>query len=154
MGGQGSGRYPRGAKVLDDDGEDQWEDIQRKIALGQDIEPAEVLSNKYLSREVIMHTVDRLMESEDTELAQVVRGLTWKALLQANNILDNGEHRDRMVIIRLLLTNAARLIGATSSTTVEEGRVALSQVLEGMKELPTKPNAAITTTSPTTDDSD
>lgn len=101
-----------------------------------------------------MHTVDRLMESEDTELAQVVRGLTWKALLQANNILDNGEHRDRMVIIRLLLTNAARLIGATSSTTVEEGRVALSQVLEGMKELPTKPNAAITTTSPTTDDSD
>lgn len=154
MGGQGSGRYPSGANVATAEGKLEWEELQRRIANGDIITPGEVFDNKFLSREVILHTVDRLIESEDTELAQIVRGLTWKALIQANNILDNGEHRDRMTIIRLLLTNAARLIGATSSTTVEEGRVALSQVLEGMKELPIKPNAAITTSSPTTDDSD
>lgn len=113
-----------------------------------------VLANKAVKAEVVSRLVTTILEKEDRELAEAIRALTWKAIHEADMIMEFGPSSDRMALIKTVITNAARLIGATSSSNVEEGRVALGSLLEGMREITPQSSAPTAAFTPTTDDTD
>ena len=158
MGGEGSTSLTKGSIILQPEEAKQWHAIQSRIAQGSPVffnDEEGKRGRKVVNSEVLQVAIHHILESEDTELADAVRALTWKALAQANEIMDNGTPRDRMVLVKALVSNAARLIGATSSTTVEEGRVAFAELMDNMrdKEL-VNASSTVKTITPTTDDSD
>lgn len=114
----------------------------------------DVLSDPTIRAEVVHRLVTVILEKEDRELADAIRGLTWQAISEATTIMQYGPTSERQALIKVLLTNAARLIGATSSSNVEEGRVALNEVYEGMRGVSPPTSAPATASSPTTDDPD
>lgn len=114
----------------------------------------EILKNPAIKAEVVNRLVTTILEKEDRELADAIRALTWRALAEADTIMAYGPSNERMMLIKTVITNAARLIGATSSSNIEEGRVAFGDLMEGMREVPPRTSAPITATPPTTDDPD
>lgn len=113
-----------------------------------------LFKNKAIKQEVIQRLVTTILEKEDRELADAIRALTWKAIHEADMIMEYGPSSERFALIKTMVTNAARLIGATSSSNIEEGRVALSSLLEGMRSPPPQQSAPTQALTPTTDDSD
>lgn len=60
-----------------------------------------------------------LANDGDILIANRVRGLVWKALDQTELILEYGCYAEKMPILKLLLANAAKLVGMETSTQYE-----------------------------------
>lgn len=95
------------------------------------------MSDPSASIKTVLTSTTYLQTPEDAELGARVREIVHKALDEVEFIMAFGAHEDRMAIVRALLSPAGRLIGVGAGSQKEEQRVALDELFDAVRAVPT-----------------
>lgn len=99
-------------------------------------------------------TVTRLTP-EDEDLANGIRRFAWRALREAEWIMEFGTTEAKLTLVRTVLPGVTRLLGKGGEGEEEESRAAVSRIFDSMRvDTRALPIEAPSTTTPTTPLSD
>ena len=83
---------------------------------------------------VLAQTIEHsLANAGDAEIADAARALTRQALVEAAYLLEYGCYKEKMPIITLFASQAAKLIGAETSTQYDVIRDDLTGIMSEMR---------------------
>lgn len=131
--------------------EEARDDVIRQLAeYGVDVRTIAAALDVSVSRVATKITTRTKLVPEDEKLADAMRTLAWRAYHVAMDTLDFGTPSDQMNVMRIVLGNTSKLIGAATEASQEEERAAVDRIFEAQRRLPIPQilDAASTHTAP------
>lgn len=87
-----------------------------------------------VSRTKVTRTVTKSRAPADEELAEAMRSLAWTAYRESARIFEFGTPDQKLSLIRPLISNASKTIGAGEGSKLEDARESFQQLLIGMRD--------------------